>query len=74
MYSDEIMRTIRTMLLEDPEDTSKDAEILEMPRLEVLEKCLNWENIVGYSGVIIGFINGIYHVNLEPMLEQAEQD
>ena len=66
MYSDDVMQAIRQNLGLEPDDISRDSEIFRMSKLEAFEKCLNWENIVGYSGIILNFINGIYNVNLEP--------
>jgi hypothetical protein len=69
MYSDNVMQAIRQNLELDPEDNSRDSEIFKMPRLEVLEKCLNWEGIVGYSGQIISYIEDIYGITLETNLD-----
>lgn len=45
-------------------DTSEDTEILEMSGFEFLDELLNWNGIVGYTGMIIETIYEAYGINL----------
>ena len=58
------MKNVRQNLDLDEDDTSRDEEIMEMPKEEILERCLEWEGICGYSEMIKGFIVEIYNVFL----------
>ena len=71
-YSDEVMETVRQCMDLEPEDISRDSEIAKLSRLEVFEKCLNWEGIVGFSGQILAYIKGVYGVDLEPGIDLGE--
>lgn len=74
MYSDSVMQAVRQNLDLHPYDTSRDDEIKEMSRTEVFERCLNWDGIVGYSEIILDYVNGIYNVDLEPRLKETEAE
>ena len=45
-------------------DTSEDTEILEMSGFEFLDELLNWNGIVGYTGMIIETIYEAYGIDL----------
>ena len=52
-YSNLVMRGVRQNLGLDSEDTSRDAEIMEMDGEEIVARWLEWEGIIGYASLII---------------------
>ena len=52
-YSNLVMRGVRQNLGLDSEDTSMDAEIMEMDGEEIVARWLEWEGIIGYASSII---------------------
>ena len=52
-YSNLVMRGVRKNLGLDSEDTSMDAEIMEMDGEEIVARWLEWEGIIGYASSII---------------------
>ena len=64
-YSEDIMERVRMALGHDANNKDKDAEIMEMDKIDILELCLRWEGIMGYSSMIIDIINNIYGVYLD---------
>jgi len=52
-YSNLVMRGVRRNLGLDSEDTSMDAEIMEMDGEEIVARWLEWEGIIGYTSSII---------------------
>ena len=52
-YSNLIMRSVRQNLGLHPEDTSRDAEIMEMDGEEIVDRYLTWHGIIGYTSSII---------------------
>ena len=46
-------------------DESKDDEIAEMSKEEVLDRVCNWNGLIGYGSTIKQWIEDIYGVNLE---------
>jgi len=65
MYSDRVMRAVREMIYLDYEDTSKDNEIVKMPRRKILTYCLEHKGILGQTGYILSLIDEIYGVDLK---------
>jgi len=49
----------------DLSDESLDAEILAMPKKEVLARYLEWNGIIGYTDTILGAVSEIYEIELE---------
>jgi hypothetical protein len=65
-YSHSVMSRVRQQMgLEDENDTSRDGEIQQMSKLEVFEKCLIWEGILGYDYLITEWVKNIWGVELE---------
>lgn len=64
-YSEDIMERVRMALGLDANNKNRDAEIMEMDKIDILELCLRWEGIIGYSSMIIDIINNIYGVYLD---------
>lgn len=60
LYPDYIMRNVRQSLDLEPDDTSRDEEINEMDKEEVLEKFWQWEGIIGYTSKILSSVEDIY--------------
>lgn len=50
-YSNLVMRGVRQNLGLDSEDTSRDAEIMEMDGEEIVARWLEWEGILGYASL-----------------------
>lgn len=65
MYPNYIMEKVRQHLGLEPYDTSRDEEINSMSHRSILDHCLEWEGIIGYTGQIIGWIDDIYGVSLD---------
>ena len=59
IYPEYIMKNIRQNLGLEPDDTSKDSEIMQMPKEEALERFLIWEGIIGYGNLIISAVSDI---------------
>lgn len=60
-YPEYIYRNVRQALgLEDAQDTSKDEEINEMSKADVLKKFWEWEGILGYSSLMYETVCDIF--------------
>jgi len=64
-YSDEILEAVRQNIGLKADDESKDDEIAEMSKEEVLDRVFNWNGLIGYGSAIKQWIEDIYGVNLE---------
>ena len=64
-YSHYIMGNIRQVLGLEPTDTSRDEEIINMSRKEIIEKYLLWEGIINFTEEILSVIEEVYDVYLE---------
>lgn len=64
-YSYYIMRNIRQVLDLEPTDTSRDEEINNMSRREIIDKYLLWEGIINFTEEILSVIEEVYDVYLE---------
>lgn len=60
-YSDSIMRNVRETFGLEPDDTSLDKEINEMDKMDVFEKWLQWEGILGYEYKIKEAVDNIFY-------------
>ena len=59
-----IMRDIRENMYLEPDDTSKDEDILELDGEDFLNKWLEWNGICGYTKDIIEVIYHAFGVDL----------
>lgn len=50
------MKDIREFRGLDPEDSSKDEEILKLTTQELLDAYLKWNGIIGYTGNILDLV------------------
>jgi hypothetical protein len=64
-YPDYIMRQVRLNLGLDYTDTSEDAIIAGMGQKEILDRCLKWNGLVGYTESLIEVVSDVYGVSLE---------
>lgn len=63
--SDYIIRDVRQNMGLEPEDTSRDSEILTMTPAEIFDRWLEWQGIIGYSHRILSAIEEIFDINLD---------
>lgn len=56
-YSDFIMKAVRQNIGLDEDDTSRDAEIMEMSGEEIVDRYLTWNGIIGYTYNIIDVVS-----------------
>lgn len=63
-YSKEIMVAVRQNLGLEEDDESKDAEIMEMDKDEILDKVATWNGLLGYGNTIKTWVEDIYNVAL----------
>ena len=63
-YPEYIMEAVRGTLDLDEEDISSDEMINSMSKLEILDRVLQWDGIIGYKYRIISWIEDIFEVNL----------
>ncbi len=64
-YPNYLMEKVRQQIGLESYDASRDAEINEMPHDTVLNSCLIWEGIIGYTFTLKNWIKDIYGVTLE---------
>lgn len=60
MYSEYIKRNVRNYMGWDENDESHDCEINKMDKFDILDKCLKWEGIIGYTAWIRDLVKEIY--------------
>ena len=60
MYSEYIKRNVRNYMGWDENDDSHDSEIYKMDKFDILDKCLKWEGIIGYTAWIRDLVKEIY--------------
>ena len=53
LYENYIMEAVRQNMDLEEDDTSRDEEIMAMPKSEVFERWLEWEGIMGGYGEMI---------------------
>ena len=63
-YPEYIMRSVRERLGVTPNDTSMDAEIAAMDKVEVMRQWLEWEGICGYTSLVVELVQDIFGVEL----------
>ena len=56
-YSDFIMKAVRQNIGLEEDDTSRDAEIMEMSGEEIVDRYLTWNGIIGYTYNIIDVVS-----------------
>lgn len=59
-YPEYIYRNVRQTFGLDAQDTSKDAEINRMDKIDVLGRYWQWEGIIGYEYKILQTVCDIY--------------
>jgi hypothetical protein len=59
-----VAQAIRRNLGLEPDDKSQDGRIGTMTRSEQLERYLQWNNVIGYAGIVINAVKEIYGVQL----------
>lgn len=64
MYSMSIMEALRDSAHLEPNDTSKDEELLKLSPQEAFDTFLNYEGIIGYTHIILRVIKEIWKVEL----------
>lgn len=64
-YPESILKIVRQNLDLEPTDTSRDEDIQNMSRAEVLERVCSWEGLIGYAETIKEWIKDIYGINLD---------
>lgn len=68
-FSEEFMKVARQQYGLEEDDTSRDDEINAYTKLEMLDKMLKWEGILGYIDYIVSWINELFDVDLEDLNE-----
>lgn len=63
-YNEGTMMRVRQSLYLEADDTSQDKVIESMSLDSVFERCMTWEGIIGFEGMIKGLIKDIYKVEL----------
>lgn len=64
-YPEYILRVLRERNDLEEDDTSRDEEFQNMAPASVLEECLEWEGISGYSSWLMARIYDIYGIHLD---------
>ena len=63
-YSSQVMERVRQRLGLEEGDKSRDAEIEAMSQYYVLDHCLCWEGIIGYTQTIIDMVGDVYFLHI----------
>lgn len=64
MYSDFVIKAVRQHLGLNEHDSSRDDEINRMSKHELLNHCLEWEGIYGFTNYVLKYIDSIYETSL----------
>lgn len=72
-YFSYIMETVRQNLGLEADDTSRDNEINEMERDEILDRVCEWEGLIGYGDTIKSWIEDIWGISLDDIVQQHEE-
>lgn len=64
-YPENIMRDVRRNLGLDEMDTSRDLEIYQMDRKDILNAVCTWNGLIGYGYTIASWIEDIYQIKLD---------
>lgn len=65
IYSNSVMSRCRQRLDLEPDDISRDNDIMVMSKRDILDECLQWEGIIGYRDLILTWVNDIYGIDFE---------
>lgn len=71
-YFDCIMEDVRQNLGLEPDDTSKDDEINEMSRDEILDRVCEWHGLIHYGDTIREWIENIWGIDLDDIADRHE--
>lgn len=69
-YFDSIMEDVRQNLGLESDDTSRDDEINEMTRSEVLDRVCTWHGLIGYADTIREWIEDIWGIDLDDIADR----
>lgn len=72
-YFDSIMEDVRQNLGLEADDTSRDDEINEKTRLEVLDHVCTWHGLIGFSDIICEWIEDIWGVDLDDIADRHDE-
>lgn len=67
-YPESIMRDVRKNLGIDEMNTSRDLEIYQMDRKDVLNAVCTWNGLIGYGSTVIDWIEKIYQIELQDQI------
>lgn len=66
IYIDDVMQAVRQMFDLEPNDTSKDEEILQMDKREVFSLYCRWNGLIGcWDEYILDAVESIFNVSLD---------
>ena len=69
-FPDNIMRRCRERLGLESDDTSRDKEINIYSPREAFEACCEWEGLIGYTYLLLRWIQDCYGIDLEEVRKQ----
>lgn len=69
MFPENVLEILREMWDLETDDSSRDAELNELPPDVAFEMLLNWHGIYGYADTIKFAISDIYGFDIDEMLE-----
>ena len=64
-YPEYIMKKVRQRIGLEPNDNSKDEEIVIMSPGEIIDAVLEWEGIIGYTEFIVDLVFDVYGFDKE---------
>lgn len=74
-YPENILSKLREYYGLEDDDTHMDQELQELSPSEAFEKVMDFEGIIGYSGLVLRWIEDIYKVRLDySVYRQSKQD
>ena len=73
-YFDSIMEDVRQNLGLEADDTSKDDEISEMSRDEILDRVCEWNGLIGYGSTVREWVENIWVNDLDAVAERHEKE
>lgn len=68
-YSDSVMRRVRNVMGLEDNDESRDTEIRQLSPKEVFDYVLSYEGIIHFTDTIINWIDDIYEVDLDDIVD-----
>ncbi len=72
-YSDDIMEAVRQNLGLEADDESRDDEINDMSRQEILECVCNWNGLINYADTIREWIENIWGIDLDDVADRHDE-